>query len=183
MEVSGMARSKRMQGFIKRGDTWHIRTDPVTGKQMSTGCKDAEAAIMWRAERERLAANPAYAAAQKETLSTWVSKFLDSKKGGKPAEGTIQFWESKLGHLGRILGDDRRLSTIDPNLIDAYVKQRKSEPGHYGNVSDYTIARELRGLIGVLKFAKRRGCYSGDLQAMMPEDLKREVHSERTSIG
>ncbi|HEY5957407.1 MAG TPA: tyrosine-type recombinase/integrase, partial [Polyangiaceae bacterium] len=38
-------------------------------------------------------------------------------------------------------------------------------------VSDYTIARELRELMRVLRLAKRSECFEGDLQALMPTDL------------
>lgn len=171
-----MARRKRMQGFIKRGAVWHITTDPVTGRQKSTGCRDEEAALLWRSQRERLAADPAYAAAQTATLGEWVRKFLGSKEAaktsGKLAEGSLQSINSKLANVARVLGENRALATIDTNLIDSYVARRRSECGHGDKpVGDYTIAREVQKLIAVLRHAKRRGAYPGDLQALAPDDL------------
>lgn len=119
-----MARKRRMQGFLMRGGVWHIRTDPVTGKQLSTGYHDEEAALRWRAERERIAADPAHAAATNATVGEWVKRFVASKTAARASEATVEFWTTKVGHLLRILGEDRKLSTINPGLIDWYVDER-----------------------------------------------------------
>lgn len=172
-----MARRRKMQGFLRRGSVWHIVTDPVTGKQRSTGCHDEEAALLWRAERERLAASPELQAAKAATLGEWVRRFLAAKeaahKAGTLSAGALQAIRSKLAQVVRVLGVECRLSSIATATVDAYIEHRRGDCGHGEKpVSDYTIAREVRALSAVLKYAKRRGCYPGDLQALMPEDLQ-----------
>jgi len=72
-----MARPRKMQGFLKRSGVWHVRTDPVTGKQRSTGSTP-----LWRTEnpsctithtetRQRLA--PDVARARLELLGAAVA--------------------------------------------------------------------------------------------------------------
>src|SRR5690606_41326813 len=79
--------SKTRDGIFKRGRFWHLRKDPVTGRQRSTGKTDKQAALAFKAERERLAANPRHAAAQEARLDEWIERFLAGKQrqGRSPA--------------------------------------------------------------------------------------------------
>lgn len=162
-----MASAKR-EGFYKRGESrfWWCRTDPVTGKACSTGCTDLEAAKLWRAGRERLAADPAYAASLEATFGEWAQKFLASKRRDGSSKDTVDFYRWKLGHPLRFWGADRKLATIDPTTFDEYVAQRRAE-----TASDHTISREVDATIQALKLAKRAGVYSADLTTLRPPDL------------
>ena len=72
-----MATAKR-DGLYKRKESrfWWVRKDPLDGVPRSTGCTDLEAAKLWRAARERLAADPAAIAAKTATLGHWVSRTI-----------------------------------------------------------------------------------------------------------
>lgn len=37
-------------GLFKRGKIWWVRTDPVTGKQVSTGETERKQALLWRVQ-------------------------------------------------------------------------------------------------------------------------------------
>lgn len=158
--------SKKRDGLYKRGDYWWLRSDPLTGARISTKCRDLEAAKRWRTERERLAANPAHAAAQTAKLSEWINRIIESKRRGGKSDATVGIYGEKLGHCLRVFGVDAMLADINPTTVDAYVTQRRDE-----GASDHTISIEFQKLKAALKLAKRVGAYAGDLDVLRPPDL------------
>ena len=72
--------AKKRDGLYKRGPIWWIRTDPVTGKAQSTYCRDIEAARLFRAKRERLAADPSHAAAETARFDEWIRRVIAAKE-------------------------------------------------------------------------------------------------------
>jgi integrase len=162
IEVTGMA---RRDGLYKRGSRWWVRTDPITRKARTTGCKSLAAARDWLKERERLAVNPAYAAAQEATLGYWIGRVIEAKRPYS-SDATIQVYEQKLGHFIRLWGEDFRLGDITPDLIDAFVNRRRSE-----GVVDHTIVKELAKLTTMLRLAKRSGAFHADIESLKPPDL------------
>jgi integrase len=166
-----MARRK-IQGLLKRGGVWHLRTDPVTRRQLSTRCRDVEAALAFRAERERIAADPRNEAALRATLGDWAEKVIAAKAAGGKSAGTLHVYGAKLGHFLRIWGPDYPLRDVTPDSVDQYVETRRSEwvtPERH--VTDHTIYKEVGCLVQLLKLAKRAGCYPGDIAAIKPLDL------------
>lgn len=156
--------AKRLKrGFYWRGDTIWLRRDPVTGERTSTRCHDQGAADLFRAERERLAANPAHQASLEATVGEWVARTIKHKHANDKAEGTIHMYKVKLGHIVRLFGRDAALATITPGAVDDYVTTRKSE-----GVKTNTVARELTCLRQMLRLAKRAGVYALDLDQVMP---------------
>ena len=155
----------RRDGMYKRGSRWWVRTDPVTRKARTTGCKSLAAARDWLKERERAAVNPAYAAAQEATLGHWIGRIMEAKQPYL-SEATMRIYQQKLGHFVRVWGEDFRLGDITPDTVDAYVNRRRSE-----GVVDHTIVKELTMLTTMLKLAKRSGAYHGDLATLKPPDL------------
>lgn len=153
------------RGLIKRGGMWHVRTDPVTGRQASTGCRTLDAAREWRKQREIAAANPAHAAAQAATVGEWCRKLLAAKIASR-SEGTVGYSRTKLGHWVR-LHEQTRLADVNPGLIDEYVTRRREE----GSGNDRTISKEIGEFLQVLKLAKRSGCFPGDIESLRPRDL------------
>lgn len=154
--------AKRLpHGFWWRAGVIHTR-DPVTGKRTSTRCHDPRAAELWRAERERLAANPAHAASLAATVGGWVARTL-RHKGAERRAGTLHMYTVKLGHFLRLFGTDAALASITPGAVDEYVTTRRRE-----GVSNNTIARELTCLRQMLRLAKRAGEFAGDLDQIMP---------------
>jgi integrase len=160
-----MASAKR-DGLFKRGRFWWVRTDPIDGKPRSSGFTDREAARLWRADRERKAADPSNAVAAEATLEEWLGRYLAMiERTGSLA--TVAMYELKLGHFLRVWGADCRLLSIDPVKVDAYVQRRRGEP----NVSDHTISKEVALLVRMLKLAKRGGAYTGPIEVLKPLDL------------
>lgn len=166
---------KRLKhGFWWRSGYIHTR-DPVTGKRTSTGCRDQAAAELWRAERERLAANPAYAASRQATVGGWVVKTL-AHKTGRRADGTLHMYRIKLGHFVRLFGKDAPLSTITPGAVDEYIATRTKE-----GAANYTVHKELTCLWQMLKLAKRAREFAGDLDELKPADFSAQ-YKPRTRV-
>jgi integrase len=164
--------AKRLKrGFWWRDDKIHTR-DPVTGKRTSTGCSDPAAAELWRARRERVAADPVHARASTSTLGRWARKVIAIKLAEKSA-GTAHMYGVKLGQLVRLLGAELPMAAFNPPegavLVDSYIKRRREE-----GVKSNTIGHELVALRQVLKYAKRAGEYGGDISAVMPIGFSRE---------
>lgn len=154
---------KRLKrGFYWRGGIIWLRTDPVTGHPASTRCRDASAAELHRAERERLAASPAYAASLAASVGVWVNKTIDYKRAQR-ADGTVSMYTVKLGHVARIFGKDAPLASVTAGAVDHYIAQRSSE-----HAVNNTIARELTCLRQMLRLAKRAGQFAGDIAELMP---------------
>jgi len=163
-----MGTRKRAQdrGLFQRekGGAWYIRTDPLTGKQMSTKCRTLEAARRWRDQRELLAANPAHAAAEAAGLEDWIGRLVASKQA-TASEGTLHYVTKKLGHWLRLM-PGARLSDVTPDAVDRYIATRREE-----GVTEHTISKEVTVLCQVLKLAKRAGCYPADIGELRPLDL------------
>jgi integrase len=162
-----MGKPKLKHGFWWRDGVIHTR-DPVTGKRTSTRTHDPRAAELWRAERERLAANPAYAASLTATVSRWVVKTIEHKAAQRRA-GTVHMYTTKLGHSVRLFGADAPLANITAGAIDDYITARRRE-----GAKNNTIARELTCLRQMLRLAKRAGEFAGDLDQVMPVGFSAE---------
>jgi integrase len=148
-------------GFYQRGrrGAWYT-TDPVTGKPASTRCTDLAAAKLWRATRERVAANPAIAAAQTATLGDECRMMVDARAAlGKSTD----YYERQLGHWTRILGNDFPLSEVGPAAFDRFIATRRGE-----GVVNHTISHGIKVMITTLRNAKRAGRWVGDLEVLRP---------------
>lgn len=156
--------SKR-DGLYKRGPIWWIRTDPVTGKAQSTYSRDLPAARLYRAKRERLAADPAHAAAETARLDEWIRRVIAVKESDGSSAATVEVYRTKLGHFLRF-APEAMLADVDPNWVDAFVQARRLE-----HVTDHTISKEVTHLCTMFKAAKRAGCYAGDVATLRPPGL------------
>jgi integrase len=150
-------------GFYRRGRFWWVRTDPVTRKARTTHCTSLAAARAWRGRRELEAVDPSHAAAEAATLGEWIGRLIEAKTPVR-SEATMQIYRQKLGHFVRLWGNDCRLAEVGPDLVDAYVRQRRSE-----DVTDQTIGKELSHLKGLLRLAKRSKVWAGDLETIRPD--------------
>lgn len=152
---------KLPRGFYWRGGIIWVRTDPITGKPCSTGCKNISAAQLWHEERERLSASPNYAASISATVGRWVKRTLEHKKSREKSNGTLHMYGVKLGHVARIFGEDSPMAVITPASVEDYVAQRKAE-----GVKNNTVSRELTCLRQMLKLARHQGEF-----ALVPEEV------------
>ncbi len=154
-------------GLYKRGAYWWLRTDPVTGSSISTRCTSVKAALGFQEERERIAHDPSYAASKKVTIAEQVERVLKAKRAANKSESTMSYYEEKLGHIGRVLGDHTPLVAVSADRIDAYVTQRREE-----GASDHTVCKERTVFNMVLNHAKRLSLWAGDTAALWPKDLE-----------
>lgn len=168
-------RGARTRGLYQRGTTWWCRTDPVTGRRVSTGCRDVEAALAWLRHRELLGASPAHAAAESERLERWIEGLL-SELQTRRAPATLEVAQQKLGHFLR-LWPGCRLADVAPPLVDRYVATRRSE-----GAGDLTISREIAHLARVMRRAARAGRWGGDPNLLRPLDLRAEYHPRKRAL-
>ncbi len=157
--------AQKRDGLFQRGPIWWIRTDPVTRKPQSTYCRDLPAARAFRAQRERLAVDPAYAASKTARLDKWIETVIAKKISQKKSAATISIYKTKLGHWLR-LAPNALLSEVTPPFVDAFIAQRRTE-----DVTDHTIKKEVDHLVIVARAAKRAGEYAGDPEILCPSDL------------
>jgi integrase len=152
--------------LFKRGETFYAQYFDANGKrhQTSTRTRDRKSAEALLREFERRAADPAYAASNETTLEGALTQLLRSRKSKGRSEETVNFYRSKSGHLTRLLGASLALAKLNARLVDDYVITRQDE-----GASNNTISKELTTLRGALKVAKRRGEFTGDIAAIMPD--------------
>lgn len=173
-----MGKGKR-DGFYKRDGSpyWWCR-DPVDGQRRSTGFKDLAAAKLWRAARERMAADPAHAASEAATLGEWCGRFV-AWKAKTSSVSTVAVARQKLGHWVRVFGATSSLSVFsEPSTFDHYVTTRRSE-----GPTDHTISKEVAHMLAVLKLAKRAKCFTGDLSTLRPPDLHAGYKPRKRSLN
>lgn len=155
-------------GFFKRGKVWWFRTDPLTGKQASSGKRDIASARLEYTERARRATNPDYRpeATEDNSLNGWAVKFVEHKEATK-SKATASFYEKKLGHLVRIFGADTPISNaLRPQQFDAYMLTRKAE-----GARATTIRKEIGAARTLARWAARQGGFHGRPELFMPGDL------------
>ena len=169
-------KSRGRDGLYRRGTTWWLRRDPITGTRVSTGCHDLAAARLWRAERERLAAAPADAAAKTQSIGRWMTRLVELK-GREGGEGRADYYRKTLGPWVRIVGNDVAMASVTPELVDLYVSTRRSE-----GVTDHTITKEFACVRQALQLAKRGGAYPGDLDALRPPDLHQSYTPRKRAL-
>jgi integrase len=73
------------------------------------------------------------------------------------------YYEGKLGHWTRVLGNDLLLSEIGPLTFDRFIDERRRD-----GVTEHTISKELKCMITTLRYAARAGRYSGSLETLRP---------------
>jgi integrase len=150
--------------------------------KVSTGKRTRAAAAIEARRIEETAADPARAAAQATTVEDALWESLSFKReqvvAGDRSADTVQMYERKNGQLVRLLGADTPLATFCNSApLDAYVSARRRE-----KVKDATIYKELVVFRSALKLAKRRGLWSGDLDAVLPQVAPKYV-PRRTTIS
>lgn len=148
------------RSFYVRGSTIWWTRDPITGKAASSGTDDIERAKEEFHRRELLHADPANPAAQ--TLDWWCQELLRDKRENR-AEGTVDFYEGKLGHVLRLFGGTSMPKDITPATVDRYLARRRVE----GAINS-TLGKELTAIEQLCRVAKRRGAYAGDIGSLRP---------------
>ena len=134
----------------------------------STRCTDKKAAQARADEWERLAARSVHAPREQATLRNAVQWRLNELqtlvRAGRRSKSTFDFEATKLGHLIRIIGSETPLEQITPQVVDGYIHQRLDE----GAPSTHTLDKELAALLRALKFARRFGHATAELETLKP---------------
>jgi site-specific recombinase XerD len=184
-----------MQRLFKRGRVWYgwVYED---GRRVTrtTKCRDRNAAEAVVRQWERDAAAPDHAAARTATLSTALQLLLrldeEEVAAGRRSRDTVDFHETKAGHLVRIFETNEhgervgfplaRLRAFD---VDTYIPRRRAE-----GAADTTISKELVVLRKSLRLAIRAGLWRGRVDEVIPvafspgyEPRKRALTAEELS--
>lgn len=143
------------------------------GRRTSLRCTDRKAAELAAAKLQRVAADPAYAAAHTVTVADALQSYLESlaSRPRPPTPPTVDMLRLHCGHFVRLLGADRLLSEVDARTVDAYIATRRSETigkRQPRPVSANTVSKELGTLRQVLTLALRRGDYHLPLERVLP---------------
>jgi len=161
--------------LTKRGQVWYVHVyEHGRRVQRSTRCHDRKAAEVRARELERDAADPAYAAAAKATLSDALQLLLVERReqaaAGRRSFETVHFYENKAGHLVRVLETAEDgvyvpfpLAGLHARHVDGFISRRRAEAAH-----EATIAKELVTLRAALKLAVRAGLWTGNPAAVLP---------------
>jgi integrase len=168
MQNDGIYRRKyrdKVTGEEKLSRFLWLKTDPVTKRRISTGKTTRRGALEFKAERERLAANPDYQAANETTIES-IAKELVKNKQRSRAAGTVSFYVKKIGHVLRLFGTHSPMSVIEPKSVDRYVSTRIEE-----GAAMNTVSKEITVIQQLCKVAKRRGCYHRDISTLKPLDF------------
>lgn len=162
------AGSGKHPGLYKRDRYWWLTLDPVEGRAISTRCTTLKAAVAFQAERERLGADPAYAASKKAELGDWCDRFLDMKRATKRSPETLSYLRQKLGHWIRIHGRGAPLSTFtNVRVFNDYLKQRRDE-----GATLHTVSKEVKVFRQVLSAARREKSFAGEMADLRPDGLE-----------
>jgi integrase len=129
----------------------------------STRCRDKPSAEAVVREWERRAADPHYAPTDETTVEVAIRWMMADRRLRGRAKGTLEMYEQKAGHIVRLWGADRLLSTVDAPLVDRFAETRLDEGAERS-----TVHKELTTVRVALKVAKRRGHFRADIGEVMP---------------
>jgi len=176
-----MARSSDRSALYRRGKSpfWWCRYRGSDGelRRESTGCKDAEAAILrWR-QLEREAMGAAGPAAATTTVTDAIERMIAGCRAKGLATATIGFYEEKARHFCTHFGahSDLRRS-VTARSVDAFIESRTPF------ASQHTIAKELTTLRIVLKVARRRGEFDLDPAQVLPVAFATGYEPRKTTL-
>lgn len=137
-------------------------------REISTRCTAREAAQKVADDRERDLVDPGARAAREATFGAAVAMKIDNDvtrcAKGEISESTLQFYRDKVDRLLGYFGADRLLATIGEGDGERYAAHRLDE-----GVGRHTVTKELTALRQVLRQAKRRKEWNGDIDEVMPE--------------
>lgn len=175
-----MRRRKSSERLYLRGRIWWTQYYDPAGKRhdVSTKCRDWEAAREVAARLERDGANPQAATQNAATVGDACQLYLKTKRKlvtrDKRSAESLEFFETKIGNVERILQKDAPLRLVDllPRHLDAYVEAREDDPGAAAGskVSAHTIKKELVAFRQALELMARAGLYAGDIDRLFPAD-------------
>ena len=149
--------------LYKRGPVWWARwTEDGVTKRRSTKCRDRLAAQLVVRKWERQRADPDHAAANEATVASAATRFLKELARERVADGTVNMYRCKAGHVCRLLGDVK-LANLDHAAVMRFVDAREREGAH-----SHTVHRELTALRRILRSAQRAREFGRDPRSVLP---------------
>lgn len=137
-----------------RGKRWTRSTGTTKRRDAERVAVELEAAAQREADE---------AAHQAASLGWALSLLMEALMVGGKASGTIKNVAVKAGHIVRLLGGGRQLSTLEPpaggDVLSEYVKERVAE-----GAKRSTIAIEVSVLKMALGKAARKGVFRGNIR-------------------
>ena len=134
---------------------------------------------------ERDAADPDGAAAAAATLAGALDDVLIEYEArareGRNARATVEFYRKRGGQLLRMIAEGAlpaRLSALRAHHVDAMIDRRRAEGS-----SPSTISKDLIVLRLALKLAKRRGQWTGDVDAVLPHRFSPEYKPRERTLA
>ena len=91
---------------------------------------------------------------------------VDRDQRGR-AKGTLDMYRVKAGHVIRLLGAATSLARVDARAVDAFIEMRLAE-----GAARSTIQKDLVTIRAMLKVAKRRGEFRGEVAGVMPDGFE-----------
>jgi malate synthase len=170
---------KGTEHLYRRGRIWWCWFYEKGGELQRRSCAttDKAAARVRLAEYEREALDPA--ARKPQSLNDALHALLDERRATTTAQN-VSFLESKAAALVAVLGHDLPITSIeDAKAGRGYIEARRRLSLRGKRVSDRCIKRELEVLVMALRYAKGAGRWSGDLDAIIPDDF----HPDPTPKG
>lgn len=166
--------------LYQRGRIWWTQYYDPEGRRhdVSTKCRDRDAALEVATRIERDGANPKASAQNAATVGDACQLYLKNKRRlitrDKRSAESLEFFETKIGNVERILQKDGPVRLVDllPKHLDAYVEAREQEPGAAAGstVSAHTIKKELVAFRQALELMKREGLFDGEVNPLFPAD-------------
>jgi hypothetical protein len=161
----------------RRGKVWYAWVPRAGGgtELRSTLCTDKRAAEKVAARLERRAVDPQGEAQAEATVRDALGLLLRDRTSeadaGELSHETVEFYRRKSGMLLAVLAAvlERQesapvyLREVTAALVDDYVHERRKD-----GVSEATIAHELTTWRAALRIARRRGLWTGDVDATFP---------------
>lgn len=171
-----MASSKRHdpEGLYKRGRFYYCW---VRGKRFSTRAQTRKEALEVKRRLSHAFADPVYRASLKATVGELCAVTIQEVERRKRSAATVEYYSTKLGHIVRVMGADLPLAEISAGSVDAYIDTRRKE-----DAVQHTISKELGALRHMLRVAKRRLAFAGDVDSLFPIGFGKDYEPRRRSL-
>lgn len=149
-----------MTSLYLRGSIWWVRTDPVTGGRVSTGCRNRESAERWYGQRE--AAAPSKTPPREDTLYSYCDRLVRNYRLYKALNTALDI-QRGCNHLKRLVADGPIAEVLTPRAVDDFVATRLAE-----GAARWTVHLELSAIRLVARLALRDRAWIGDPASLSP---------------
>ena len=149
--------------IYQRGSTWWSSwTENGATVKRSTRCTSKAAAKLVAEQWERDRADPHSKAANQATFDEEAHRWLKTCELSGKSKATLGIYACKAGNLTALL--PKLISELNPNTADKYFEKRREE-----GASISTMNKEWKVLRAIMRSAKRRNLWQGEIDSLKPE--------------